>query len=143
MKSPCCRKPATTNATVKYFDADDMELDDSDTTEDDFQVDLDVGENTIKVKVTAEDDSTTATYTVVVTRDLPELTMESVNVDEEAGPAVLTVTLTPASDETVTVMYRTVDDNAKAGEDYTVTTGTLSFAAGETEMTISVPIIDD
>ena len=34
----------------------------------DHQVALEVGENTIKVKVTAEDDATTETYTVVVTR---------------------------------------------------------------------------
>ena len=56
------------NATVEYLDADDMALTDADTTEDDFQVALDVGENTIKVKVTAQDTSTTETYTVVVTR---------------------------------------------------------------------------
>ena len=56
------------NATVEYLDADDTALTDADTAEDDFQVDLDVGANTIKVKVTAEDDSTIKTYTVVVTR---------------------------------------------------------------------------
>ena len=56
------------NATVEYLDADDTALTDADTAEDDFQVDLDVCANTIKVKVTAEDDSTIKTYTVVVTR---------------------------------------------------------------------------
>ena len=56
------------NATVEYLDADDTALTDADTAENDFQVDLDVGANTIKVKVTAEDDSTIKTYTVVVTR---------------------------------------------------------------------------
>ena len=32
---------------------------------------------------------------------------------------------------------------ATAGSDYTATSGTLSFAAGETEKTVSVPVIDD
>ena len=51
------------NATVEYLDSSDMALTDADGTEDDFQVALDVGENTIKVKVTAQDTSTTETYT--------------------------------------------------------------------------------
>ena len=42
-------------ATVGYLDAADMTLTDSDSMEDDFQVALAVGANTIKVKVTAED----------------------------------------------------------------------------------------
>ena len=41
---------------------------DVDTGTDGHQVDLEVGENTIKVQVTAEDTTTTETYTVVVTR---------------------------------------------------------------------------
>ena len=34
-------------------------------------------------------------------------------------------------EETVTVEYRTQDGTAQAGEDYTLTSGTLTFAAGE------------
>ena len=56
------------SATVEYLDGDYMEITDADTGTDDLQVDLDVGANTIKVKVTAEDDNTEQTYTVVVTR---------------------------------------------------------------------------
>ena len=54
----------TTNhasATVEILDTDDME--------DDFQVALSVGDTVIKVKVTAEDGTSTQTYTVTVTRD--------------------------------------------------------------------------
>ena len=40
-------------------------------------------------------------------------------------------------------MYATRDGTAKAGEDYTATRGTLAFAAGETERTVEVPILDD
>ena len=61
----------TTNhasATVEILDTDDNELDDADDMEDDFQVALEVGDTVIKVKVTAEDDTSTQTYTVTVTR---------------------------------------------------------------------------
>ena len=53
------------------------------------------------------------------------------------------VTLNRASSETVSVDYATADGTAKAGEDYTAVSGTLTFAAGETEKTVHVPILDD
>ena len=43
----------------------------------------------------------------------------------------------------VTVDYATADGTATAGEDYTTTAGTLTFAAGERVKTVSVPILDD
>ena len=62
--------PTTTNsgATVTYFDANDNQLTDSASGVTGFQVALAIGENTIKVRVTATDTVTTQTYTVVVTR---------------------------------------------------------------------------
>ena len=57
-----------TSATVEILDTDDTELDDADDVEDDFQVTLSVGDTVIKVKVTAEDGTSTQTYTVTVTR---------------------------------------------------------------------------
>ena len=66
-----------------------------------------------------------------------------VNVDEEAGSTVLTVNLAPASTETVTVDYATRDFHAEEGEDYTATSGTLTFAANETSKTITIPILND
>ena len=53
------------------------------------------------------------------------------------------VSLSRAASGSVTVDYATRDGTAKAGEDYERTRGTLSFAAGETEKTVSVPILDD
>jgi Domain of unknown function (DUF4394)/Calx-beta domain/Domain of unknown function (DUF4214) len=41
------------------------------------------------------------------------------------------------------VDYATVDGSAKAGTDFTAVTGTLNFAANETEKSISIPIIND
>ena len=53
------------------------------------------------------------------------------------------VTLDRAATDTVTVDYATSDGSAAAGGDYTATSGTLSFAAGTTSGTITVPIADD
>jgi hypothetical protein len=43
----------------------------------------------------------------------------------------------------VTVNYSTADGTATAGEDYTATSGTLTFSPGETTNTVFVQIIDD
>ena len=65
--------------------------------------------------------------------------------------AVFTVRLDRAASQAVTVDYATADGAgvwastppAAAGADYTATSGTLTFAAGETSKTVSVPLIDD
>ena len=54
-----------------------------------------------------------------------------------------TVTLDEAASGTVTVDYATSDGSADAVDDYTATSGTLSFSAGETSTAISVAIEDD
>ena len=53
------------------------------------------------------------------------------------------VTLSRAASGTVTVDYATEDETATAGSDYTATSGTLTFAPGETEKTVRVAILDD
>ena len=61
----------------------------------------------------------------------------------EGDSAVFTVSLSAASDGEVTVDYATSDGTATAGEDYTATSGTLTFAANETSKTVSVATTDD
>ena len=46
-------------------------------------------------------------------------------------------------DEEVTVDYTTVDQTAHAAEDYATVSGTLHFAAGETNKQIAITILDD
>ena len=53
------------------------------------------------------------------------------------------VTLSRAASHAVSVDYETEDGTATAGSDYTATSGTLTFAAGETAKTIAVPVLDD
>ncbi|MBD3559009.1 proprotein convertase P-domain-containing protein, partial [Planktothrix sp. FACHB-1355] len=77
---------------------------------------------------------------------LPELSIGNAAVIEgNAGTtnAIFTVNLSEAIAETVTVNYTTANGTAKAGEDYTATSGTLTFDPGETSQTISVSVIGD
>jgi Calx-beta domain len=60
-----------------------------------------------------------------------------------AGAATITVNLSEAVGETTTVAYATSDGSATAGSDYTAASGTLSFMAGQTSQTFSVPITND
>jgi uncharacterized repeat protein (TIGR01451 family) len=53
------------------------------------------------------------------------------------------VTLSPASSQTVAVDYATSDGTAQAGSDYEARSGRLTFIAGVTYQTIQVPIIGD
>ena len=53
------------------------------------------------------------------------------------------VTLSRARHEATEVDYRTHDGTATAGYDYTATSGTLTFAAGETSKTAEVAVLDD
>jgi hypothetical protein len=62
---------------------------------------------------------------------------------EDAVSAVITVTLDTAALQTATVNYATSNGTALAGVDYTATSGTLTFAAGEMSKTFQVPIIDN
>ncbi len=65
------------------------------------------------------------------------------NVDEGVGEALITVTLDTVAQDPVSVDYETKDDTAMAGEDYTQSSDTLTFAPGETVLTFTVPITDD
>ena len=53
------------------------------------------------------------------------------------------VTLTPASGRTVTVEFATSDGTAIKGTHYTATSGMLTFPAGNTSQTASVPVNDN
>src|SRR5207249_3695439 len=57
--------------------------------------------------------------------------------------AVLTVSLSAASAQTVTVNYATANGTATAGSDYISANGTLTFLPGETSKTITVRVLGD
>ena len=61
----------------------------------------------------------------------------------EGETVYFAVSLSDPSGRTVTTGYRTVDGTAVEGADYAATSGTLTFAPGETGATIPVALTDD
>jgi uncharacterized repeat protein (TIGR01451 family) len=63
---------------------------------------------------------------------------------EGIGSATITVTYSgPSMTVPVKVHYATADGTAKAGSDYTATSGTLTFNPGVTVQTFHIPIVND
>jgi hypothetical protein len=60
----------------------------------------------------------------------------------DTSPFTFTVTLSAVPDEAVTVEFATADGTAVAGVDYANTSGTLTFAPGETSKTITVELLN-
>lgn len=78
--------------------------------------------------------------------DPPSITVNDISItegDSGASTAVFSVTLSNPSSLEVTVDYETVEGTAVEPEDFTSTSGTLTFTPDDTIQTISVPIIGD
>ena len=78
----------------------------------------------------------------------PALSVADATVQEAAGATLaFAVTLDRTPTAAVTVEYATADGTgtrpANAGTDYTATSGTLTFAVGESSKTVSVTVLDD
>ena len=91
----------------------------------------------------ALDEPHTATVTVSDNEPVALSVADAGGHEGTGATVVFAVTLDRAAAEQVTVDYATADGTATAGADYTETSGTLTFAPGETEKTVSVPITDD
>ena len=77
---------------------------------------------------------------------LPNISVNNISTvegEEGSNDALFTLTLSAASDKTVTVNYTTEDDTAISGLDYTATNGTITFAPGETSQTVAVAVNGD
>ncbi len=72
-----------------------------------------------------------------------QLSASAYSVAESAGVATITVTRSGASFGAVTVDYATSAGSAIPDQDYVETSGTLTFAPGQTSRTFSVPILND
>jgi hypothetical protein len=76
----------------------------------------------------------------------PSVTIDDVSVSEgNSGStnATLTVSLSLATSQAVTVNYATANDTAVVDADYIATTGIMIFAPNERTKTISIPIVGD
>ncbi len=85
----------------------------------------------------------TATLTIRSNDPLVALIAATYSGSEIRGTALVTVTLNQADVMTATVAYATADGTARAGSDYTATSGTLTFAPGQTSKTISIAVLPD
>ncbi|MEW6257959.1 MAG: Calx-beta domain-containing protein [Pseudomonadota bacterium] len=77
---------------------------------------------------------------------LPAVSIADLSVNEGNGEHMhfmFLATLDKASSETVTVQYSTSNGTALAGSDYAATTGTITFAPGETSKMVHVDILGD
>jgi PKD repeat protein len=74
---------------------------------------------------------------------LAAFTPPTYSVSESGGQVIITVSLSAASVQTVTLDYATCDGNAIGGHDYIAISGTLILAPGEQTATIRVAILDD
>ncbi len=87
-----------------------------------------------------------ASVTILDDDPLPALSVAGVTVVEggtRTAVATFAVSLSMPSGRDVQVSYATADGDAVAGEDYLETSGTLHFAAGDTEREVAVTVIDD
>ncbi len=66
-----------------------------------------------------------------------------INVSESDTSANLTVTLSSASANTVSVEATAIADSAQSPDDFAATTQTLTFAPGQTQASFTVAIVDD
>jgi hypothetical protein len=85
-------------------------------------------------KVTIVDDDSPGTL---------EFSAQRYDVNETAGHATITVNRIGGSSGPVSVDYTTVDGTAKQPGDYGTTSGTLTFAGGETQKTFEIPVAWD
>src|SRR5262249_4338322 len=90
--------------------------------------------------------STTATATILDNESPPVVSIADPSVlegDTGSVNAHFVVSLTVPSTRTVTVDYTTTDGSATAPDDYTAGSGTVTFAPGETEAGVDVPVVGD
>jgi hypothetical protein len=84
--------------------------------------------------------------TIIDDETAPSLSIGDATVIEGNGGkrnATFTVTLSAPTSQAVTVNYATANQTATAGTDYDSTSGTLTFPAGVTTRTITVPVDGD
>ncbi len=110
--------------------------------------DVDEDDETLTVSGTTTASGLTVTpaslaVTITDDEDTPALSVADARGAEDAGSIAFTVTLSGASSKAVTVDWETSDGTATAGIDYEAGSGTLMFAAHQTERQVTVPVLDD
>ena len=126
--------PGTTEATVTVPVTDDADVENDET----FALAAQVVSGSAGASGTGASGAGT-----ILDNDLSSVSVSAPAVRETAGVAAFTVLLSRPSPRPVDVTYETLDGTAQAGADYAATAGRLTFAPGQTEATVSVPVMDD
>jgi Calx-beta domain/Metallo-peptidase family M12B Reprolysin-like len=113
--------------------------------DEDYEVD-----ETFRVVLRYPDGLTDSGTPIVVTissddidRGIASLEIASISVWENGGPVTVAIVRTGNTANPLTIQYVTADDTATAGTHYQSVSGSVTFAAGETRKTVTVPIIDN
>jgi hypothetical protein len=106
------------------------------------------GDTTLTVSLTNPQGVTlgsasSATLTIVEGDTAVQFSARSFSAGEQDGTARISVTRTGDVSRPATVHYATRDGTARAGTNYRATNGTLSFAAGQTSASFTIPLLDD
>ena len=131
------------DANLEYLDNNNDALLDAGNASD-HQVNLDVGVNVFKIKVTAADDATTQTYTITVTRAKPEVSISADAATVTEGDRFdFTVTRDAALDEALTVKINVTENGAMVDDGTYEGDQTVTIAAGQTSTTYTIATEDD
>jgi hypothetical protein len=88
--------------------------------------------------------TTVHTATITDNDSAPSIIVSDAEIDEFTTPGVVTLTMTGSSINDVSVDYATSNGTATAGADYTATSGTITWTAGQTgAKTFNVSITND
>ena len=102
---------------------------------------------TFTLTVTGRGNDSAITYikpaTTTAATTFPTVRIRSQSIPEGIGTATLRVTLNQPAGNRISVPWSTLDGDATSPGDYAGGEGTLTFATGATEATISIPIVDD
>lgn len=79
---------------------------------------------------------------LIFDNDFAKVSVENVTVDEDAGMALVNVTLDNSVDTNVSVDFSTSEISALESSDYTPTSGTLVFEPGVLTKTVAIPLIN-
>ncbi len=130
-------QPGDSSATVDVATFEDVDFDDET-----FTAAISNVEETGEFEAITVGAESSVETTIVDNDTAPTLSIDDVTVDEGAGLATFTVSLDHATTAPVTFDYATADGSADS-DDYTSVSGSLEIPVGSTEVTITVPIIDD
>ncbi|MGD0166145.1 MAG: Calx-beta domain-containing protein, partial [Gaiellaceae bacterium] len=85
----------------------------------------------------------TATLTILDNDRAFAFSAATYSVNESGGHATITIKRSGSSSGAYSVHFATANGTATAGSDYTAVSQTVSFAAGVTSKTVSIPIKND